>query len=167
MLGDDRNYLTSTSMFGQATTPSSEAAVALERKGKETVLPLIELLEHGTNSWARSKAAPILGHTKDPRAVPSLIAALRDQDWIVRRSAASALCEMHDSIATEPLIETLKDSNSAVRFEAAAALRYCCINDPRIIGPLKTLLNDESCNVRMVAASVLGEVKSKGNKNNN
>src|SRR3989442_5270863 len=54
-------------------------------------------------------------------AVERLIAALRDERWRVRESAAQALGLLKDKRAGEPLIATLRDPDRAVRPIAAEA----------------------------------------------
>ena len=56
-------------------------------------------------------------------AVPGLVAALRDDDFEVRRNAAGTLGEIGDPIAARALIDALSDSRRAVRKKAAEALR--------------------------------------------
>jgi len=54
--------------------------------------------------------------------MPSLISALKDEDWRVRWKAAAALGELKDPRAVEPLISALKDEVYMLRFWAAVAL---------------------------------------------
>ena len=55
-------------------------------------------------------------------AVPSLIEALGDEDWDVRREAAWALGEIGDARAVPSLIEALRDEDWRVREAAVEAL---------------------------------------------
>ena len=82
--------------------------------------PLVRMLVAGRSA---PSAAQALGHIGDHRAVPSLIAALRHQDSLVRRYAARALGEFRDPRAIDPLIAALGDEKSWVSNEAGEALR--------------------------------------------
>lgn len=68
--------------------------------------------------WQATGALGKIGHA----AVPGLCAALRDDDWKVRRSAAEALWSMHEPEAIPNLAEALVDKNDVVRQAAAGAL---------------------------------------------
>jgi HEAT repeat protein len=156
MLDDERNY--STQLGGSSSSPSIDAAAALEKKGANAVMPVIHVLEHSTNSWARQHAAGILGMIRDPRAVKPLITALRDENGNVRAVSADSLAEFKDPSAIDPLMASLQDTDWRVRAAAANALRSCCRDDPRIIGPLRALVTDESEHVRREATKALGEI---------
>ena len=58
----------------------------------------------------------------DDRAVEPLIAALEDEEWSVRRSAAEALGLIGDESAVALLIFALEDENASVRESAYRAL---------------------------------------------
>lgn len=63
-----------------------------------------------------------LGASGDRRAVPALLAALRDCAWPVRWSAARALGACGDLSASPALTAALQDREAAVREAAAEAL---------------------------------------------
>ena len=157
MLNDQRNYSTVTSMFGQSSTPQDQAALALVAKGKEAVMPLIDVLQHSTNSTVREQVAWVLGEIKDPRALKPIVDSLKDEEWPVRSAAAQALGEFKEASTIEQLIEVLKDSDSGVRRSAARALGSFP-SDPRIVEPLISLLSDESAAVRQDVIHVLGKI---------
>ena len=153
MLGDEQNY--STQLGGSSSTPSADAYVALVRKGTNSVMPLIEVLQHSTNSLVRQNAAVVLGSIRDHRAVEPLIAALKDHDANVRACAAGALYEMADSRSIEPLIEALKDSDVRVQGQAAVALGKFT-SDPRILDVMIQLMKDNGSSMAVV---ILGEIQ--------
>lgn len=130
------------------------AAKALgEIKDARAVEPLIMALKDET---CGSMAANALVNIGKP-AVPSLIAALKDDDPIVRRNATKALVEIKDTGAVEPLINSLKDSDLIVRRNAAKALGE--IKDTRAVEPLIASLKDEGAVVRRNAAEALGKIR--------
>jgi hypothetical protein len=89
-------------------------------------------------------------------AVEPLIAALKDSDDKVRRSAAEALGKIGDSCAVEPLIAALKDSDYEVRWQAREALGK--MGDPRAVEPLVVALKDSDYEVHWQAREVLGKI---------
>jgi len=86
-------------------------------------------------------------------AVEPLIQALKDERWDVRRKAAWALGNIRDAKGVEPLIQALRDEYPDVREEAAWALGN--IGDFRAIEPLIQALRDEYPDVRRQAARSL------------
>jgi HEAT repeat protein len=91
--------------------------------GPEAVDALILVLAtRDEYSTIQSDAADSLGSIGDPRAVDPLIAALQDEDPLLRGAAAQSLGEIGDCRAADPLIAALGDEESFVREEAAAAL---------------------------------------------
>ena len=84
--------------------------------------------------------------------VESLIQALKDEHWGVRRKAAWALGNLGEP-AVEPLIQALKDERSDVRRKAAWALGN--IRDAKGVEPLIQALRDEYPDVRRQAARSL------------
>ena len=88
-------------------------------------------------------------------AVEPLIAALKDDNVLVRLKAAWALGEIGDPRAVEPLIAALSDPDSDVRERAAIALGT--IGKPAL-EPLLSKLKDTDATVRMAAAKGSQEV---------
>lgn len=102
-------------------------------------------------------ASAILSTIADERVLPSLIMALRSNDWIVRMHAAKALGLVRHADAIAPLIPLLQDKVKAVREEAAAGL--AAIGDPAIPS-LVTALRHEEWLVRLHAVEGLGKTRS-------
>ena len=67
-------------------------------------------------------------------AVRPLIAALKDNDEDVRRTAAEALGKLGDTQAVQPLIAALRDDNEYIRMAAAEALGK--LGDTQAVPPL-------------------------------
>lgn len=102
----------------------------------------------------RRMAAIALGTRRTRRAVPPLIATLKDKDPAVRQAAAVSLGLLQDPHAIEPLLRTLKDWNPRVRNQAASALAM--IDDPRAVDAMIfTLVRDPEMNVRNMAILAL------------
>jgi HEAT repeat protein len=55
----------------------------------------------------RDRAAEALGAIGDSRAIESLVKALVDEDWWVRRGAAEAIDRIGDVKTADPLIHAL------------------------------------------------------------
>ncbi len=85
------------------------------------VTELLRVMVKDTDSNIRWQATGALGKI-GKAAVPGLCAALRDEDWKVRRSAAEALWSMHEPDAIPGLAEALVDKNDVVRQAASGAL---------------------------------------------
>jgi HEAT repeat protein len=83
------------------------------------------------------------------------IAALKDNDWVVREEAATALGGLRDRRAVEPLIAVLRDSDRAVREAAVAALT--AIGEPAV-EPLGACLQDGNLAVQEYAAAILASI---------
>jgi HEAT repeat protein len=85
----------------------------------------------------RRDAAHELGMAKDPRAVPSLIAALKDEEPMVRLDVSGALIEIGRPVV-DPLIGAVKSDNDSIfLWNAIRVLEE--IGDPKAIGPLKEI----------------------------
>jgi len=108
---------------------------------------------------ARVRAATALGRQGDVRAVPSLIAALRDKDEAVCANAATALGQLGSAQAVEPLVSLLltRKEEPAARMRAAEALGR--LGDRRAVGPLIAALRDAEQNVRWSAVQALGQLR--------
>jgi HEAT repeat protein len=90
-------------------------------------------------------------------AVPALIAALKDQDGVVRSSAADALGRMGGE-AVPALIAALKDQDGVVRRFAADALGRMGAAAKEAAPALIAALKDQDGVVRNSAADALGQI---------
>jgi HEAT repeat protein len=104
-------------------------------------------------------AAEALAHIGEP-AVGPLVAALADEDWLVRTSSAVALGQLGDLRAVVPLTASLSDAELQVRLDATEALGK--LGDPDAIDAVTARLNDPAEHelVRAQAAGVLGQLVS-------
>jgi HEAT repeat protein len=125
-----------------------------QRLGPESVPALVDALNDNRGSSMRYLAAGRLSEIGDLSAVPGLIQALQDCDFIVRMWAVHALGDMGDLRAIEPLIQRLEDEASCVRSAAAKALGR--LGDRRAVRPLIRLLADEDWWTRVETTTALG-----------
>ena len=121
----------------------------------------------GTSAWAdrvddliqklqsktvadRRQAALEIGRTRDPRAVPPLIALLRDQEPLVRLDASGALMEIGQP-AVAPLIEAVQSETDAVfLWNAIRVLEET--GDPQALDALRAILkNHKDPSVQQIA----------------
>lgn len=118
---------------------------------------LIGLLSNREN-WnrARASAAKALGRTKQPGSLDALIAALGDQDWLVRDAAAEALGQTGFPGAVGPLLKALGDQESSVRRTAVSALGE--IGDPGAVHTLIWVLDDKAFDVRVAACQAISRI---------
>jgi HEAT repeat protein len=88
-------------------------------------------------------------------AVPALLDALRNRDWVVRLHAVEALGKIRSADAVDPLLEVLfNDADTAIRADAVRSLGE--IGHARAIEFLLIALKDKE--VRVVAIEALGKI---------
>ena len=116
-LGDKKAILSLLKTLGKGPAPIREKAVtALDRLGE----PLGHLIH---DSIKGSQAARIeLSRRKDSRAVASLVEALKDKEWEVRREAVLTLAGINDRGAIEALANMASNWNPYDRFYALRML---------------------------------------------
>jgi HEAT repeat protein len=129
------------------------ASRALVRMGRGAVEGLACLLRESANEDVRRSSAEALVQIADSRAVPTLIAALRDDNNLVRKAATEALGKLKDRRAVEALCEALEADTWFVAGGAADALAQ--IGDEKAIGPLLKALGDDRREVRRRAIRAL------------
>ncbi|MBI3291341.1 MAG: HEAT repeat domain-containing protein [Elusimicrobia bacterium] len=110
---------------------------------------------HHTDQWVRRSAIMALTHLRDPRAVPVLAGALKDESLFVRQIVVRGLGQLELPHCVPPLLAATHDPNAEVRLEAlrALAIHY----DTRISERLIELLNDPERRVVHRAAHLLNE----------
>ena len=167
-------------------TPAECAEDALHKIGEPAVARVIPLVRH-SDAMVRRRAVFVLGRSHDPRAVEPLLAAFRDRDAEVRRTAV-LWAGNSDPRFFDAYVRALKDRDSRVRLEASrrigafqdartidvllrnlegrdvdmqisAALSLGQRKDPRITPALLAALRDRSESVQAYAALALGELK--------
>lgn len=130
------------------------AILALGKIRDERVLdPLMQQLR---NDEFKDDAINALVELGEP-AVPKFIAALKDKDENVRKSAVLGLGRIKNAEAIDPLIEMLADKDWFTRLTAAAALES--IGDERGREAIKPLLKDPDMVVKMRVERILAKWK--------
>jgi len=94
--------------------------------------------------------------TLGTEGINELLLALQDRERDVRLGIIEALSVIRDQRAVPPLIMLLNDKSSEVRWETAIALGE--IGGPDVTSPLKTALKDPDKYVRYGAASALSKI---------
>jgi len=89
--------------------------------GRHLEKALCERLSGDENPNVRAAAAKALGALECRDALPSLVAALKDIEW-VRFNALEALSGMREDAAVEPILALLADPSPATRHTAIEAL---------------------------------------------
>jgi HEAT repeat protein len=82
---------------------------------------IIDMLVSDSNANVRASAARTLGMLQHRDAIPQLIHALKDEEWVCF-SALEALTHFKDEKSVPPVIELLNSASETVRFAAIEAL---------------------------------------------
>jgi len=130
-------------------------AGALKYGFQEKTVELL-ILEIDDRKIPQLYAIELLGETRSGSTIDSLIAAFKDSDSSVRRSAAHALGEIGGEKAIDALIAALKDLDNDVRSTAAEALGE--IGGEKAVDSLIAALKDSDNYVRWNAAEALDEI---------
>lgn len=167
-------------------TPAECAEHALVEIGEPAVASVIPLARH-SDAELRRRAVFVLGRSHDPRAVEPLLAAFRDRDSEVRRTAV-LWAGNSDPRFYDAYVRALEDRDSDVRRQASrwigtfqdagttdvllrnlagrdvdmqisAALSLGQRKDPRVTPALIAALRDPNDRVQAYAALALGELK--------
>jgi len=88
---------------------------------REQAPALIERLANDPNPNVRGAAAKAIGALGCREALPQLVAALKDIEW-VRFIVLEALCRLGDEEVVEPILELLSDPSPATRRSAIETL---------------------------------------------
>jgi len=105
----------------------------------------------------RKHATYMIGITRSPACIPTLIQALKDPEKGVRGQATQALVMMGEP-AYSDLIGLLRNSDWKVRYRAAEALGM--MGDEKAARPLIGILSDGKDHVRYMAAKSLGMLRA-------
>lgn len=82
---------------------------------------LVEMLKNDTNANVRAAAAKTLGALNHREAIPALVDALGDEEWVCF-SAIEALTVLKDEASIDSLVTLLNNPSDAVRLAAIEAL---------------------------------------------
>jgi HEAT repeat protein len=139
---------------GRHSRRRNAAMEALSRGGTRSIPALLRALRSDDAELVMF-AANVLGRTRDPAAVPHLVALLEHQDPNVGQAAIDALAQLRATVAVGSLVKAL-DRDPWLRFSAVDALGE--IGDAQAVGPLVGLLEDES--IRLGVIEALGKIGS-------
>lgn len=93
-------------------------------KDKSAVEPLVLLFHNSSLSGKlRLAAAEALIDLNSAPAIVTLLAALRNDNWTIRRNAIAVLGQLRADWAVTPIINHVRDSHPLVRATARAALK--------------------------------------------
>jgi HEAT repeat protein len=123
-----------------------------QRRTGQAVDALIATLQDDHASRVRRAAAAALAKIGDPAAVGPLVAALSQDDGLLRERAREALAKF-GHLAVAPLTELLTAEEDRTRWEAAKTLAE--IADPAAAPALVRALEDENGGVRWLAGEGL------------
>lgn len=130
------------------------------------------LIHQWSYSWSNGFLfAQALGRSRDSRAIPALVKALKDDT--VWKYAAEALGKIGDAQAVDALTEALRRSDweeevapyepkDAATLREAAAIALGKIGDEKALGPLISALGDRRPKVREAGAWALGLIGDEG-----
>jgi HEAT repeat protein len=107
----------------------------------------------------RTKSNAGRASAADQATIGALIAALADDDGLVRQHARESLVNMREP-SVAPLMEALTDPNDQVRWEAAKALSK--IGSPAAAPALVNALEDKKGGIRWLAAEGLIVLERQG-----
>ncbi len=127
--------------------------------------PLDDLLKQLADPSADMRYAALReikqqGPNTAKKAVPQIVAALKDQDSTVRYGAALAvpLCGHDAADAMPTLIELLKDRDALVRAAAANAIPALGANAQTAVSALQRLSQDSDVKARNAAVHALKQI---------
>ncbi len=123
-----------------------------------TLAPLLSRL-HDPRKEVRADAARRLG-IAGASAVPGLVQALQDPDWVVRYRVLEALIPIHDARVDPVLITSLNDNRDHVRYMAAKGLGLRRTRSA--VWPLIQSLDDDNEFVRMCVIRALVAIGDPG-----
>ncbi len=150
LAGDKSDLVRETIALGLAATTSEEVLAYLRTEAMEKA-----------NGVQKAYVARVLGETKDIASVEVLIAALKDDFWLVRANAAQALARIADNQAVAPIALLLNDGEGKVRMSAMDALAGFGAAAANRTSHVAKLLKDPAWQVRTTAADALAAIGSK------
>ncbi|MBI3967987.1 MAG: HEAT repeat domain-containing protein [Chloroflexi bacterium] len=149
-----RTEVVSTTNVGWATMATVLAQLA---SGEASPSAVVALARYDRRAAVRAAALEALGEMGDPRAIPALVSALQDPDWLVHTVACEEL-RRFGAAAVDQLVLALRHPTSGVRVAAAELLG--AIGDPTAVSALVRALHDRSSEVVAHAAEALGVLGS-------
>ncbi|WP_181684805.1 HEAT repeat domain-containing protein [Halorhabdus salina] len=117
-----------------------------ETDDESVVVPLVEIIEEGTQAAQRRNTAWLLGRVitdPDERAVDALVTALEDDDQMTSQFAATSLAELDaDERVAERLLDVVTDTDRPTDARAQAIFTLGKVGGEESRQTLDTLLDD-------------------------
>lgn len=135
---------------------SSFFAVGYSAETKPRTIESLRKIMHEGDWAARVEAITALSEIGESYVLPDIIAALKDDNQLVRFQAVLVLENVTDESIVIPLINILNDTSSQVRAKAAYILGE--VGDLRATEKLIALLVDENYEVQLQAAEALRKI---------
>jgi HEAT repeat protein len=129
------------------------ARLALIKIGESAIAPLIRASQHAGRINVRINSIKVLGGIGSSQATKTLIAALNDEEALIRQAAAYALMMIKDGESAQALCKASQDTDVHVRRCAVSALGY--IANWRIRPGLLQALQDDDDIVKEYASDAL------------
>jgi HEAT repeat protein len=117
-----------------------------------------DLSEHLTDpdETTRLRAAQTLAEDESLNAAPSLLGALKDESWRVRRAAVEGVSRRAAPDAIAALLTSVRENHHNLSL-LNSALQVLALSDVDTLSPLVEFLNGPDTDLRMQAALALGE----------
>ena len=126
----------------------------LGRIGGEEARALLETVLQDKAGWVRQKAAYWLGELRDPKSVPALARALKDEDDEVVKAAARAIVNVSLKEGMYALLDLLKTGNTSSR---SIAIFWLGVFGREVtLDLIEGILASEEAEVRLKALEALG-----------
>lgn len=158
MLRDEERFLAGDiSGHDIYTVPAEQAAEALSEIGAPAVEALMAAARDRRAS-VRSRAVYALARIGDPRAVDTLVRAMRDRNRGVRHTAAIYIHQTDERLL-DAMIRALNDPDESVRWEASKNMQSYA-DHPRALQPMIEALGNNTPDVQtyvLIALAKLGD----------
>lgn len=129
------------------------------QKALEMFIPVLD--DDDEETTIRNAICYSLGEIQDVSAIPALKRALENRDnYLLRKSALSALSKFDEDTIDDMLIESLRDPNWQIRFEAIRALSERKVTKAFPILKYKALKDPET-KIQKEAFKAIGDINSK------
>lgn len=129
----------------------------LSNYGEKAVLPLSKSYNKKVNIDKRFFIVAALGNCNSINAIPSLINALTDTSWSVRKEASDQLVKMNQKAIPE-LHKAVQSTNSNLKYWAIKTMARILGID--VIEPMKKVLTGSDSKMRYYAVLALGEIEN-------
>ena len=116
-----------------------------ETDDESVVVPLVEIIEEGTQAAQRRNTAWLLGRVvtdADERVIDALVEALADDDQMTAQFAATSLAQLDDDRVEDRLLEVVTDADQPTNARTQAIFTLGKVGGERSRETLDTLLDE-------------------------